>query len=78
MMAYLCNRSSTQANNGVMPLEHIIGENPDLTHRRIFGSPVSIAVPKEKCKKWDDRSRMGYMVGYEPYPSSYLIWYPGA
>ena len=21
---------------------------------------------------------MGYMVGYEPYPSGYLIWYPGS
>ena len=78
VMAYLHNRSPTQADNGVMLLEHIIGENPDLTHLRIFGSPVSIAVPKEKCKKWDDRSGMGYMVGYEPYPSSYLVCYPGA
>ena len=77
-MAYLRNRSPTQANNGVTPLECITGEKPDLTHLRIFGSPVSVVVPKEKCKKWDDWSRMGYMVGYEPHPSGYLIWYPGA
>ena len=49
-MAYLRNRSPTQANNGVMPLEHITGEKPDLTHLKIFGSPVSIMVPKENIK----------------------------
>jgi hypothetical protein len=43
---------------------------------RIFGCPVSIAVPKEKRKKWDSRSQISYMVGYEPYSSGYLVWYP--
>ena len=46
-------------------------------HIRIFGCPVSVVVPKEKQKKWEECSCMGYMVGYEPYSSGYLIWYPG-
>ena len=75
-MGYLCNRNPTRANDRVTPLECIAGQIPDLAHLRIFGCPVSIAVPKEKRKKWDSRSKMGYMVGYEPYPSGYLVWYP--
>jgi hypothetical protein len=77
-MVYLRNRSPARENSGITPLERIIGDKPDLTHLKVFGCPVSIAVPKEKWKKWDDHSRMGYMVGYEPYPSGYLIWYPGS
>ena len=77
-MAYLHNRSPTRANNSITLLERITSKKPDLTHLRVFGSPVSIAVPKEKRKKWDNQSRMGYMVGYEPYLSGYLIWYPRA
>lgn len=76
-MAYLRNRSPARANNGITPIERITGQKPDLAHLRIFGCPVSVAVPKEKRKKWDSRSRMGYMVGYEPYSTGYVVWYPG-
>jgi hypothetical protein len=76
-MAYLRNRSPARANGGVTPIERITGEKPNLAHLRVFGSPVSVAVPKEKRRKWDSRSRMGYMVGYEPYDTGYLVWYPG-
>jgi hypothetical protein len=76
-IAYLRNRSPARANNGITPIERLTGAKPDLAHLRIFGCPVSVAVPKEKRKKWDSRSRMGYMVGYEPYATGYLVWYPG-
>jgi hypothetical protein len=75
-MAYLRNRSPTRANDGRTPIEILTGGKPDLAHLRIFGSPVSVAIPAEKRQKWDSRSRMGYMVGYEPYETGYLIWYP--
>lgn len=66
-MAYLKSRSPTWANNW---------QEPDLSHLRIFGCLVSVAIPKQKRFKWGVRSKMGYMVGYEPYPSDYLVWYP--
>jgi hypothetical protein len=75
---YLKNRSPTRANQGQTPLEKLTGEKPDLSHLRTFGCPVSVAIPSQKRKKWDPRSKMGYMVGYEPYSSGYLIWYPGS
>jgi hypothetical protein len=37
---------------------------------------VSIAVPSQKQSKWDSKSKQGYMVGYDTYSTSYLIWYP--
>ena len=47
-MAYLRNRSPTWANNGIMPFECISGSKPNLAHLKIFGSPVSVAILKEK------------------------------
>jgi hypothetical protein len=37
---------------------------------------VSITIPAQKRQKWDVKSRMGYLAGYEPYSSGYLIWFP--
>ena len=47
-MAYLCNRSPTWVNNSIMPFEHILGSKPNLAHLKIFRSPVSVAILKEK------------------------------
>jgi hypothetical protein len=76
-MTYLHNCSPTRMNNGETPLERTLGEKPDLSHLQVFGCPASIAVPSQKHQKWDSKSKMGYMVGYEPYPSGYLVWFPG-
>ena len=75
-MAYLHNWSPAWANEGMTPIECITGKKTNLAHLKVFGCPTSVAVPKEKRKKWDSRSQMGYMVGYEPYSMRYLIWYP--
>jgi hypothetical protein len=77
-MTYLRNRSPTRANDRVTPLERISGTKPDLSNLRIFGCPVSVAIPAQKRQKWDVKSKMGYLAGYEPYSSGYLIWFPGA
>ena len=47
-MAYLRNRSPTRANNSITPFECISGSKPNLAHLKIFGSPVSVAILKEK------------------------------
>ena len=76
-MAYLDNRSLAQDNNGTTPLKCITGEKPDLLHLMIFDCPVNVVLLKEKRKKWDACSQMGYMVEYKPYLSGYLSWYLG-
>jgi hypothetical protein len=77
-MAYLRNRSLSNANEGQTAIHQLTGSKPDLSHLRIFGCPISVAIPKQKRQKWDSRSKMGYMVGYEPYSSGYLVWFPGS
>jgi hypothetical protein len=47
-MAYLHNRSPMLANQGCTPIEVITGEKPNLAHLRIFGTPISVAVQKER------------------------------
>ena len=55
-MAYLHNRSPACANNETILIECIWAKTPIYVgHLRNFGSPVSVAVPKEKRKKWGSR-----------------------
>jgi hypothetical protein len=77
MVTYLHNRSPTCTNNGTTPLEKLSGETLDLSHLCVFGCLVSVVIPTQKRPKWDEKSRMGYLAGYEPYSSGYLIWFPG-
>jgi hypothetical protein len=76
-MAYLRNRSPTRANGGVTPLERLTGVKPDLANLRVFGCPVSVAIPAQKRQKWDMKSKLGYLVGYDTYSTGYLVWFPG-
>lgn len=72
----LRNRSPTRANDGVTPYKRWYGMVPDLTHLRIFGCPVSAVVPKERRLKWDSKSNLLILVGYEPYAGGYVLWDP--
>jgi hypothetical protein len=76
--AYLLNRTPTRANNGITPFERWFNIAPKLSHLRIFGSPVSVAVAKEKRVKWDVKSHLCYMVGYDRYDGGYIVWDPVA
>jgi hypothetical protein len=37
-----------------------------------------VAVPAQKCQKWDVISKLGYLIGYDSYSTGYLIWFLGA
>ncbi|XP_067216875.1 uncharacterized protein [Linepithema humile] len=61
--AYLQNRMTSRSIDET-PVELFIGEKPDISHIRVFGSKVCSMVPKQKRRKWDDKAE-GVLVGYD-------------
>ncbi|CAI7780135.1 unnamed protein product [Closterium sp. NIES-53] len=51
-------------SNSKTPVELWTGARPDVSHLRIFGSPVSVLIPPQRRSKLDDRSTAGIMVRY--------------
>jgi hypothetical protein len=78
MKAYLQNRSPIRPNDYDSPYERWYGKVPDLSNLRIFGSPLSVMVHREGRLKWDERSHLCYLVGYEAWNGGYLVWDPVA
>ena len=42
----------------------VTGENPEVSHLKIFGCLVYLHVPKEKRSKLDSSGKKGIFVGY--------------
>ncbi|CAI5961816.1 unnamed protein product [Closterium sp. NIES-65] len=62
--AYLRNHAISRGGSASKtPIELWTGARPDVSHLRIFGSPVSVLVPPQRRSKLDDRSTAGVMVG---------------
>ncbi|CAH2104034.1 unnamed protein product [Euphydryas editha] len=62
---YLKNRSPVASlDKNTTPYEMWTGSKPNLSHLRVFGSPVMVHVPKERRKKWDKKAQKMYLVGY--------------
>ena len=72
--AYLSNRTSTETLQGKTPAEMWNAEKPDLKNLRIYGSAAYVHVPNNLRKKLDEKSQMGYLVGYSNV--GYRIWHP--
>lgn len=64
MAAYIVNRSVCSSHDRT-PDEMFLGKRVDLSGLRIFGSPVMVHVPKEKRRKWDQKSSKMVFVGYD-------------
>ncbi|CAI7767944.1 unnamed protein product [Closterium sp. NIES-54] len=63
--AYLRNHAiSRGGSTSKTPMELWTGARPDVSHLRIFGSPVLVLIPSQRRSKLDDRSTAGIMVGY--------------
>ena len=62
--AYLYNRSPSRVLGGRTPFEFWTGEKPDLSNLRIFGCQAWVQVPKQRRKKWDEKSVKLIFVGY--------------
>ena len=51
-------------------------KNLDISHLRIFGSPVYIHVTKDARKKLEPTAEVGMFVGYTETPHNYCVYFP--
>lgn len=58
------------------PKEAYSGKRPDISHLRIFGSPIYMHVKKDARKKLDLTAEVGIFVGYTDMPHNYRVYLP--
>ena len=58
------------------PEEAFSGRRPDISHLRIFGSPVYVHVTKDARKKLEPTAEVGIFVGYTDTPHNYWVYVP--
>ena len=62
---------------GMSTLEEAFsGKRPDISHLRIFGSPVYIHVMKDARKKLEPTVEVGLFMGYTDTPQNYRVYFP--
>lgn len=74
---YVENRCPHQALDSKTPEEVFTSEKHDVSHFRIFGSPMYFHVSKEKRSILDAFGRKGTFVGYSETSKAYIIYVPG-
>lgn len=71
---YLHNRTPCRTLNGFTPYEKWHGKPPHVGHVRIWGCSAWAAVPKERRRKWDAKSRQCILVGFYDVENLYQLW----
>jgi hypothetical protein len=61
---YLRNRFPTFRLKDRSSYEALTDQKPNLKHLRVFGCKAWVHVPKETCKKLDDKAVLGVFMGY--------------
>ena len=74
--AYIINRTGPTPSVGKTPYELFHRRRASINHIRVFGTECFVYVPKQKRKKWDNKSIKGYHVGYCSDYDGYRIWVP--
>lgn len=69
------NRTGKSSMVGKTPYELWFNKKPDLKGFRIFGSTISVHVPKETRLKWDPKNRIGIFVGYNEEVKGYRVFF---
>lgn len=64
MAMHLINRSVCKALVDKTPEEVWTGKKMDVSHLKIFGSPVMVHIPKQRRTKWKSKSEKHIFVGY--------------
>lgn len=63
---YLKNRTLANTMEEKTPYEIMLGEKPDISNLRLYGSRVFVRVPEVRRRsKWDRKADLGVLVGYE-------------
>lgn len=73
---YLKNRSVTASLENKTPYEVWYQRKPDLSHLRLFGSPVMVHIPKERRLKWDKKAEQYILIGYSDNIKGYRVYDP--
>ena len=61
---------------GMITLEEAFsGKRPDISHLRIFGSPVYIHVMKDARKMLEPTAEVGIFLGYNDTPHNYRVYF---
>ena len=60
----------------ITPESVFTGNQPEVSHFRIFGSTTYCHVPNEKRKKLEMTVEKGYLVGYSENAKAYRIYIP--
>lgn len=72
---YLQNRTISRSINKT-PLKLFIGEKPDISHIRVFGSKTYSLIPKQRRRKLDNKAEEGILIGYDANTKGYRILNP--
>ena len=73
---YVQNRCPHRILGMSTPEEAFSGKRPDISHLRIFGSPVYINVTKDARKKLEPTGEVGIFFGYTDTPHNYRVYFP--
>jgi hypothetical protein len=73
---YLKNRSPASGLGQMTPFERWTGRKPDVSHVRVFGSPATVHIPKNKRQKWDKKATKYIFVGYPENVKGYRLYNP--
>jgi len=76
-LVYVQNQCPHQALGSKTPEEMFTGKKPDVSHFRIFGSPLYFHVPKEKRNKLGASGKKGIFVSYSENTKGYRIYVAG-
>ena len=77
-MVYVKNRCPHRVLGMSTPEEVFSGKKPDISHLKIFSSPVYIHVTKNTRKKLDPTAKVGIFVGYTETPHNYRVYFPNS
>jgi hypothetical protein len=73
---YVHNKSPHKVLENKTLEEMFSGENPKVSHFRIFGYPIFVHVPKENRTKLDPYAQKGIFVPYNDTSKAYKIYIP--
>ena len=73
---YVQNRCPHKILGMSTPEEAYSGKRLDISHLRIFGSPVYMHVTKDARKKLEPTAEVGIFVGYTDTPHNYRVYFP--
>ena len=73
---YVHNRCPHRILGMSTPEEPFSGKKPDISHLRIFGSPVYIYVTNDSRKKLEPTAEVGIFVVYTDTPHNYRVYFP--